>query len=529
MAKRVKVLFYAINGTGLGHLSRLLAIARPMRDLLLALGHFPDLRFVTTSEASAAAHDFPVYKLPSKTAAGSLPQAEFAAASKLLISNLVAQFSPHVLVNDTLAEGSFGEIAFLLSYTGSSVLIDRHKDSSITASEVYRRHVALYSKVLIPDHPEAAVRYPLSRQTRPEFVGPIHGYHPAQAASRDEAARTFGVREGQRLIYLSGGGGSDSRDGLQHLIEALSGDPRNFLLVGYGPLHRGPAMYRCNIVPLFSPDARRWFPALDGAISAAGYNSYEELLAARVPTLFYAQKKGMDRQDERIEIGVQRGWHGSLPADLVALSGEHLCEQLESILSGPRRGNILRALDARPDSQGALRAAVEILSLASQIERPRLYEAALHHSVGAGLDYVAAHQALSQWWETVCTAGQRATLQDRAVLDWLRPEGGGGWRELDRFAHALAGLEPRCRRELMKAWAHHGGEETEQRASLRDTLQVLREHDVLARLPIFLERRKRPAQKAELLRLASMLDSDLRDQAVALLAETTEVKEGEIV
>ena len=63
----MKVLFYAINGVGLGHLSRLLAIARALAPLARSLGARPDLQFITTSDASELAHDFPVFKIPSWT------------------------------------------------------------------------------------------------------------------------------------------------------------------------------------------------------------------------------------------------------------------------------------------------------------------------------------------------------------------------------------------------------------------------------------------------------------------------------
>ena len=66
---RVRLLFYAINGTGLGHLTRLLAVARSCRELLDALEQEADIRFLTSSEASEVVWDFPVYKLPSKTVA----------------------------------------------------------------------------------------------------------------------------------------------------------------------------------------------------------------------------------------------------------------------------------------------------------------------------------------------------------------------------------------------------------------------------------------------------------------------------
>jgi predicted glycosyltransferase len=521
---RVKVLFYAINGTGLGHLSRLLAIARPMRDLLEALGHLPDLRFLTTSEGSAAAHDFPVYKLPSKSAAGNLPQAEFAASSKLLISHLVAQFSPHVLVTDTLAEGSYGEVSFLLSYVGAAVFVDRHKDAAVTSSEVYRRHVVLYQKVIVPDDLDSAARYPVPRGTKQHFVGSIHGFRPAWATPPEQVRANFNVDPDHRLIYLSAGGGSDSREGLEHLIHALAQDPHNHLLVGYGPLHRGAAIYRRNVVPLFSAEARQMFPGVDAAVSAAGYNSYHELLAAKVPTLFYAQRKGMDRQDERIALGMQQGWHGALDSDLLSLQPETLRARLEDILQGSKRASILQALNRRIEAQGALKAAVEILGLVPHLERPRLYEAALHHHADSPPGYVEAHQALTQWWDALCTAGQRSALQESAVVGWLKPEPSPArWTELSQWGHRLAALEPRLRKELIKAWAHHGGnDEARDRATLGDVLATLAQHRLLSRLPVFLGGLKRPHQKSSLIRFAALLDSDRSDEARSLLGAFNE-------
>jgi predicted glycosyltransferase len=518
-ALRVKILFYAINGTGLGHLTRLLAIARPMRDLLSALGHQPDLRFVTTSEGSAAAHDFPVYKFPSKSAAGNLPQAEFAASSKLLISHLVAQFSPHVLVTDTVAEGSYGEVSFLLSYVAAAVFVDRHKDAAITASEVYRRHVVLYDKVIVPDHPESRARYPVPKGTKQHFVGPVHGFDSAAASPPEQVRETFQVGSGQRLIYLSGGGGSDTRPGLEHLVNAIAEDPRNHLLVGYGPLHRGPVIYKANVVPLFSADSRQLFHALDAAISAAGYNSYEELLAARVPTLFYAQAKGMDRQDERVASGLKQGWHGALDTDILALEPSSIRASLEAILDGPRRVSILRALQSRPPSDGALKAAVQILSLVPHVQRARLYEAALHHQVDSRPGFVEAHQALTQWWQALCSPAQRGTLEESAVLAWLQPPASAmDWSELNRWGRQLASVDSGLRKDLLKAWAHHGGQdEAEERRRLDDVLAALAERGMIEELPLFLSGLKRPHQRGALLRFAALLDSDGAPVAQRLL------------
>ena len=82
----------------------------------------------------------------------------------------------------------------------------------------------------------------------------------------------------------------------------------------------------------------------------------------------------------------------------------------------------------------------------------------------------------------------------------------------------MAALEPRLRKELIKAWAHHGGnDEARDRATLGDVLASLAEHRLLDRLPIFMGGLKRPHQKNTLIRLAALLDSDRSEEAQSLL------------
>ena len=103
-SRPVKILFYAINGSGVGHLTRLVAIARELRDLLKSMDRAFEIWFLTTSEAPQIAHEFPVFKLPSKTI---LRQSEggqwaYASVAKLMISNLIASFRPDALILDTI-------------------------------------------------------------------------------------------------------------------------------------------------------------------------------------------------------------------------------------------------------------------------------------------------------------------------------------------------------------------------------------------------------------------------------------------
>ncbi len=345
----VSIVFYAINGRGLGHLTRLLAIARAARTLLEAADVPADLEIVTTSEASFIADDFPVYKLPSKTAVARAGAARdrYVQRAKLIVSNLVAAQSPDLLVLDTVPYGAFQEFSFLRSYARATAYIYRHLDARSAASDLVQRHLELFDRILIPDDETRAEGYPVPRgaRRRVAFTGPVTAYDAADAWDRARVRAYFGVEDGRRLVYVAAGGGGDGRDALEALVRAVAGDERNVVLAGYGPLHRGGCVYAKNVIPLLEGNVSRIFGGVDAAVSAAGFNSYEELLAARVPTLFFAQDKGLDRQDLRIERGLVASLHGVIPerADPELVRG-----RLDDLLEGSRARGCVRRCRRAP-------------------------------------------------------------------------------------------------------------------------------------------------------------------------------------
>ncbi|MBK6516026.1 MAG: hypothetical protein IPG04_18490 [Polyangiaceae bacterium] len=259
----VSIVFYAINGRGLGHLTRLLAIARAARTLLEAADVPADLEIVTTSEASFIADDFPVYKLPSKTAVARAGAARdrYVQRAKLIVSNLVAAQSPDLLVLDTVPYGAFQEFSFLRSYARATAYVYRHLDARSAASDLVQRHLELFDRILIPDDEARAEGYPVPRgaRRRVAFTGPVTGYEQAEAWDRARVRGYFGVEEGRRLVYVAAGGGGDGRDALEALVRAVAGDERNVVLAGYGPLHRGGCVYAKNVIPLLEGNVSRIF------------------------------------------------------------------------------------------------------------------------------------------------------------------------------------------------------------------------------------------------------------------------------
>lgn len=435
MASSVRILFYAINGSGLGHLSRLLAIARSIRDLLKAMALPYDLRFVTTSEGSGAVWDFPVYKVPSQTVVAhcGLGQEEFTASCRLLVINLIASLRPDVLVTDTVPQGAFGEMSLLTGHVKSMVYIDRHKDPKHSTSDVHLAHLPLYDKILVPDTPCQVDRYPIptALEDRRDFVGYVHGYRPESALEPQQVRDYFGVDDQQRLIFVTGGGGGDpaARASLQHLVTTLAANPDNFLLVGYGPLYQGDCLYRKNVVPFWELNVSRFFRGLDLAIAAAGYNSYHELLAAKVPCIFFAQPKGMDRQDERVGFGLAQGWHYAFNRDGAAFELTDLsAEQVESSVEKALESGPARNLDKKASALGSIRAAAEILGLATSVARGLPERAAIFRSALQACawweqpGFVAAIRACQSWREFALRPQQIVEIDEQFLLAWRRPD-----------------------------------------------------------------------------------------------------------
>ncbi len=381
--RTVKILFYAINGSGVGHLSRLTSIARELRRILNLMEASSEIWFLTTSEAPQIAHEFPVFKIPSKTI---LRQSEggqraYASIAKVLISNIIASFRPDALILDTIPEGSFKEFLFVKDHARRCFFIYRERAEARSRS--FQSHLGLYDRILIPESEstETGHRFPLpgTIRSKTRFIGRVHGFRPESARTKESLTQELGIHPQTRLIYIAAGGGGDptATDDLDKILQALEDLPECFLLIGLGPLYRGLGIHGSNRLSLSAPEISQIFPALDLAISAAGYNTYEELLAAQVPSLFFAQSKGLDQQEKRIRMGVERGWHGWLKS----LDPSVIRQEVHNALYSTCNSACLwrEALANRPLETGSIAGAIQILDGVSDLENTALNRDAIHY------------------------------------------------------------------------------------------------------------------------------------------------------
>ncbi|NND98577.1 MAG: hypothetical protein HKN47_14750, partial [Pirellulaceae bacterium] len=174
------------------------------------------------------------------------------------------------------------------------------------------------------------------------------------------ARAQLGIPTDKRLVYLSAGGGGDpsAETQLRSLIDNLSDLNHVQLLVGAGPLYRGGRLSGTNVTWFDGPSIAKYFSALDAAVSAAGYNTFHELLYARVPTAFFSQEKIADDQSARIQKALAAGACKSL--DDVA-DRESVVTTVQDLLHGDTANQLRTACEKQLPTNGASRCAVELL------------------------------------------------------------------------------------------------------------------------------------------------------------------------
>jgi len=303
------VVCYAVNGTGVGHVTRLLAIARWLRRYAAALDRKLEVWFLTSSEADGLvfAEGFAAFKIPSKTivAEAGIDRRTHLALAKQWVWHTLGLLRPDLLLVDTFPRGSFGELLGALDLCRTAAFVYRPVRPEIAERPDFQAMLPLYDLVLVPEA-RAAVQVPAAVEGRVVHVGTVLGRERWELLPREVARSRLGVPEGSRCVFVSAGGGGahDAEAQIAAVVGALRADRSLSVVVGTGPLYRGRPLPGVTILP---GHAAEWSLAFDAAVSAAGYNTFHELMFAGVPTAFLPQPKIADDQAARAALAVERG------------------------------------------------------------------------------------------------------------------------------------------------------------------------------------------------------------------------------
>jgi hypothetical protein len=354
----LRIVSYAINGRGMGHLVRQLAILRWVRRITTLLGVRTECWVLTSSEGDTLARreGFPAFKLPSKAMlrdSGIEPH-RYLALARGWVLNAISGLSPDLLLVDTFPGGSFGELVAALEMAKHRVLVARRVRQEFVQEDPYQALLPLYERQIIPDE---------------RGSGPILIREREELLDRSAARKALGLSADCRVVYVSLGGGGDEAAStlLPKLTQSIAARGHR-VVVGAGPLYQGKEVRSDGVIWMDRYCPMELFAGFDSAVSAGGYNSFHELMYVGVPTVFLPQPRIADDQAERARRAVAAG------AGRIA---DHV-EDVADLLENP--GSPAAARGLVPESGGKA-AAISALSCvlpasdlahAAQVLTPRL-------------------------------------------------------------------------------------------------------------------------------------------------------------
>jgi hypothetical protein len=313
----VKILFYAINHVGLGHVARLSVVQRFLTQRKLA-----DCYFFSESRHAAEFFNCP----------GVLIDGEHANAKqrwRLLeagVRRAVADVRPDILVCDTYWSEAIGSISGLMSRGGRAVLMLRMTDSRLMRLRL-REALTVFDTILLPHHPRE-IRWAyrndphLLRQLDSPQVVPIGPVCRVSRALEVQGA----LRTKKEVIFSVGAGGewpdASKANTIKTFMEAFAGASR--LLTRHG--HSKPTLAAGAFLRL-TPDMRARFVVRRTAslhehfsprttvVSRGGYNTTWEAVAARSRLVVCGTRNRLDDIKARSEFLMREGLGRSVTPD----------------------------------------------------------------------------------------------------------------------------------------------------------------------------------------------------------------------
>lgn len=346
------VLFFPINGSGLGHLNRCLAYARHLpRNWRITF--FSNAAAIGPIEKMGFDAEYFVSWLWSDNKA-KFWNAELALRLGLMLEHL----RPDILVFD----GTW-------PYHGLRRACDTYRcplklvwsrrglfkdDSKEAAIEENFFDLALYPGEMLADE-DAFANKSLSAARENLVLPPVTLFDKDEILPGPEARAALGLPQDEKLILFTlGSGYLKDMSGIGHKLLAMVKDTGFRAVWLQSPIALGALPAQAT--PLRVYPIAPYLKAFDGIIAAAGYNTCHEVAIAGIPTLFVPNDKLADNQKRRAEFMCSHG------GGLVCSSEDRVAEVFNAFLA--LAGS--PAVYPCPETNGAQAAATALRDLAAK-------------------------------------------------------------------------------------------------------------------------------------------------------------------
>ncbi|GAA2679416.1 glycosyltransferase [Streptomyces lunalinharesii] len=306
----MRIVAFAWNHEGLGHVSRLAAITGELTHRIPRSSalFFVEQPYDILEETGITQIPVPV---PNSTFAGDIARvhdddgdlAVTAEALRPFVANVLSRVNPVVALHDSVIWRPLYDVCLSAGIPQTLVLRERVRLADYLAS--ISGELARFAGIVVPHAPSDHLVEALdAHRDRAAFIGPVIR---ERRPPRRRWWRTERDAGGRRLVVISAGGGGydDVAAYLSTMVEACSGieEPLHVVTVT-GPLFRGrldapPGFpHRLTTLP-YEPDLSYLFADADAAVTQAGYNTINELRSLGVPAVLVPSPRGYDDQFQR--------------------------------------------------------------------------------------------------------------------------------------------------------------------------------------------------------------------------------------
>jgi UDP:flavonoid glycosyltransferase YjiC (YdhE family) len=352
-SRRPRVLFVPSNGIGLGHAARLLAIARRLDKECEPV-------FATLGQAAGivASFGYGAEYLPSYSETQSAIS-DWDSWLRFELAQVIARHDPAVLVYDgnNPTPGLIG--AAEAHGTCHTVWVRRGMYPDVGSP--YLDNARLFDCVIEPGE------YAGERDTGPtadrrhevRVVPPIRLLEPEEMLSSMDARKALGLDPERPavLVQLGGGGNRDVFDLADRVVSILSRFHALQIAVAEWGVPASSMPQWPDALILRGFPLGRYFAAFDLSVASAGYNTFHEVIAAQLPTIFIANRHpAMDNQAARAAFAQDHGAGFDLAEDEL-----HLMPALVEAMLNPQANAFMRRQCAAFDRTNGAGAAAEII------------------------------------------------------------------------------------------------------------------------------------------------------------------------
>lgn len=362
---RRRVMFITINGVGMGHLTRMLAIAKRCPEPIEPV-------FVTMSQALKVLREqgYIVEFIPSRQYLD-CDINHWNSFLKDELNEMISFYSPSVIVFDGNVpyQGLIDAIKanpdprFIWSRRG----MWRTDNTDIVNREVHFDVVLEPGDLAAVDDHGVTTRF----RDRTHNVRPIRLLDEREMLSREDARSALGLdtERAAVLIQLGAGNNFDYRSIRNTAIAHIQKQYDAQIAVGEWLISDQAIDLPETIVRMPGYPFARYFKAFDLAISAVGYNSFHELLFAGIPTIL-VPNEAME-QDNQLSRALFAGRHG-LAVCVRTKEIYRLTATIDNLFKSNERDSIKRRLRELDPANGASQAArlIEEMAYSRRVDRP---------------------------------------------------------------------------------------------------------------------------------------------------------------